>query len=215
MWERERARRMMELTDDQYLLAYESISAAIVEVGHLDARDVKNWLELYLGQDAQLLLGQIRDIPTLIKDLAIGPLTGHDKDLTFEHEVLTGYFFARLMARNLKEGVPRARDLWKQSLYEPAQDFLAEAVAEIVGERPDETLANYRSSSRGGLMLWNIASAINRPLPKDLFKDKDLSGIVFQSAERGGKLDFRQMIFDYSNLYDVVFFALRSPRSKI
>ena len=116
MWERERAKRVMELTDDQYLLAYEAISAAIVELGHVDPRDVKEWIELYLGQDAELLLAQIRDIPTLIKDLATGPLTdhGHDKDFTFEHEVLTGYFFARLMARNLREGAPRAQDVWRK-----------------------------------------------------------------------------------------------------
>ena len=50
----------MELTDDQYLLAYEAISAAIVELGQIDARDVQDWIELYLGQDAELLLAQVR-----------------------------------------------------------------------------------------------------------------------------------------------------------
>jgi len=153
MWERERARRTMELTDDQYLLAYEAISAAIVELGHIDARDVKDWIELYLGQDAQPLLAQVRDIRTLIKDLAIGPLTGHDKHFTFEHEVMTGYFFARLMAHNLREDVPRARDLWKKPLYEPARDFLHDAVVEVLGEHTDGILAKFSNTSKDGLML--------------------------------------------------------------
>jgi hypothetical protein len=205
MWERERARRVMELTDDQYLLAYEALSAAIIELGHIDARDVKDGIELYLGEDAKLLLAQIRDIPTLIRDLAIGPLTGHEKHFTFEHEVLTGYFFARLMARNLKDGAPRAQNLWKQPLYEPSRDFLPETIAEILGGKSVETLLKFSSSSNDGLMLWNIARAIGCALPKDLFKGKDLTGVIFEDTKPGGQLDLREMIFDDSNLHNVVF----------
>jgi NACHT domain len=215
MWERERARRGMELTDDQYLLAYEAISAAIVELGQIDARDVQDWIELYLGQDAELLLAQVRDLQTLIQDLAIGPLTGHDKYFMFEHEVLTGYFFARLMARNLKEGAPRARDLWKKPLYEPAREFLPEAITEILGDRSGAMLAKFANSSKDGLMLWNIARALGSALPKDLFKGKDLTGIVLESDKPGGQLDLRQMVFDNSNLHDVIFLRCDPPRSEI
>ena len=119
--------------------------------------------------------------------------------------MLTGYFFARLMARNLKEGAPRARDLWKKPLYEPAREFLPEAITEILGDRSGAMLAKFANSSKDGLMLWNIAQALGSALPKDLCKGKDLTGIVLESDKPGGRLDLRQMVFDNSNLHDVIF----------
>lgn len=205
MWQRERERRTMELTDDQYLLAYEAISAAIVELGHIDASEVKDWIELYLGQDGKLLLGQIRDVPTLIKDLAIGPLTGSERYFTFQHEIFTGYFLARLMARTLKENAARVKDLWNRPLYEPARDFLRDTVSELLGGNAAGILLKYRDSSRDGLMLWNIARSIDQPFPRDLFKGKELTDVIFESDRSGDQLDFKEMNFEESNLHNVVF----------
>src|SRR6516225_7875345 len=59
MWERERRKRKLVLSDGQYLLAYEAISAAIVDAGKIDSREVESWLELYLGEDAKQLLAEL------------------------------------------------------------------------------------------------------------------------------------------------------------
>jgi hypothetical protein len=208
MWERERRKRKLVLSDGQYLLAYEAISAAIVDAGKIDSREVKSWLELYLGEDAKQLLAELpEDVDTLIKDLAIGPLTGTGGHFAFEHEILTGYFFARLLVRKLKERDVRLRDLWNKKIYEPAWEFLPDAVRDLFGDEKQREafLTEIGKASQDGLMLLNLAIAIGGVLPKSLFKGKDMAGVVFENRDAGDVLDLRSMIFDNCNLHDVLF----------
>lgn len=208
MWERERSKRTLVLSDAQYLQAYEAISVAIVDWGRIDFGDVKELLEMYLGDFAQQLLSELPgEAETLIKDLAIGPLTCEAGRFSFPHEVLTGFFFARLLARTLRERGKQLRDLWNRKIYEPAWEFLPESVQQALQGQLDteKMLRELSQEYRDGLMLWNIARSLGGPLPHNLFRGKDVAGVVFEHEIQGTILDLQGMVFDDCKMHDVTF----------
>jgi hypothetical protein len=49
MWERERGKRTLELSDEQYFYAYEAVSKAVVDENRVNPGEtMKDWLRLYL-----------------------------------------------------------------------------------------------------------------------------------------------------------------------
>jgi hypothetical protein len=206
MWERERSKRTLVLSDKQYLLAYEAISVAIVEEKRINFSDLKAYLELYFEEYAPDLLGELPgEVDTLLKDLAIGPLTCEVGHFAFAHEILTAYFFARRLARSLASKEERLGDLWNRKIYEPSLALLPEAIQEVFSGQFDasKVLGNLSQRNRDGLMLWNIARSVGGPLPAGLFRNKHIAGLVFEDA------DFRGMSFDESTMHDVTFVRCR------
>lgn len=204
MWERERSKRTLVLSDAQYLLAYEAISAAIVDVEQIDPTDLSEWIAIYLGDDAAELLAEFpEDASTVIKDLAIGPLTGRGGHFVFEHEVLTGYFYARLLARNLRIRGKRFRELWNRVPYEPALAFLPEAINQTIGDK-DKLLETLATEYRDGLLLWNIVKCFGSKVPQQLFRGKEVAGVIFENAD-DQILDLRNVSFQDCRLHDVSF----------
>lgn len=202
MWERERGKRKLSLSDEQYLLAYEAISVAIVEGTRIDFKELREYLKLYFDEYAPEVFAALPgDDESLLNDLAIGPLTREAGRLDFAHEVLTGYFFARRLARTLASKRNLLRDLWNKRIYEPAWRFLKEAVQEAFHGRLDtnKILGELSQQHRDGLMLWNIAQATGGPLPQGIFRGKDIANVVFEDVKLDG------MQFDGSNMHDVTF----------
>ncbi|MBS4083717.1 MAG: NACHT domain-containing protein [Rhizobiales bacterium] len=209
MWERERGRRKLTLSDSQYMLAYEAISAAVVDSQRIDPNEVSSYLELYLGEDAhQLIAAFSQQSDSLFKDLAIGPLTGRGGQFVFEHEILSGFFFARLLARNLRDRGPRFRELWNQHIYEPAWQFLPEAIAALIPQddrRREEILESLAREYSDGLLLLNVIKAFGMKIPVKLFEGRVLSNVIFDAEEGQRLLDLSEVSFDRSELHDVTF----------
>ena len=118
MWERERGKRRLTLSNEQYLMAYEAISAALVDEKGVRPVDIRSLLEIYFEEHAKELLADFpTDSDALLRDLAIGPLTGISGQFTFTHQILTGYFYARFLARSLNSDTEGIQKLWNKELY--------------------------------------------------------------------------------------------------
>jgi hypothetical protein len=195
MWERERPKRTLELTDDQYFYAYEAIARAVAEEKRLSPKDVRAALSLYLEEYAPELVGSLpADAEKVVADLAIGPLTYRNGIFTFVHEVLYGYFFAKLLARSLARR-KRISELWNRRFEDVVWRFLGSAVEAML---PD---ANSRNAildgivrrSRYALESWNIVRALRIPvnkLPRDLLRGKEIANVVLEQVDLG-KMSFQ------------------------
>lgn len=204
MWERERGKRTLSLSDAQYCYAYEAVAALVQGETVIDPRQVKATLELYLEEYApELIAGMPAEAGTLVADLAIGPLTYGVGVFTFSHEVLQAYFTARLLARSLS-AKRKVDDLWNRRIGDAEWRFLPPAVGEIGGKPPSPAtfIDDLVRRTRSGLVAWNILRALKcqpRELARDIFAGKDLAGVVFDGT------DLRGMVFDRCVLYDVTF----------
>ena len=204
MWDRERGKRTLSLSDEQYCFAYEAISALAMAEARIDPRDVKAALELYLQEYApELLAGMGSEASSLMADLAIGPLTYRAGVFTFSHEVLQAYFAARLLARSLSAR-RKIDELWNRRISDAEWRFLPTAVSEICGPTrdPQAVIGEAVRPSTSGLVVWNLVRALGcspSDLPRNILAGRDLAAIVFEAA------DLRGMSFDDSVLYDVIF----------
>lgn len=204
MWERERSRRFLTLSDDQYFYAYEAISRSADSELRIEPKEIKTLLELYLEDYCpDLLAGLPAEANTFISDLAIGALTFKKGVLTFDHEVLTGYFLARSLARSLLSR-RKIDELWALPFSDTVWRFLPEAVKRL-DSRPVDSgslLSEIVLPARSGLLAWNIIRALKLTpdqYPRNLFAKKRLAGIVFDRVNLSG------LSFDNSELLDVVF----------
>ncbi len=92
MWERERGKRTLTLSDDQYFYAYEAMSLLIADETRIPPASIKEFLELYFGEYAPSLLESLPGNADVLADLAIGTMTYKDGAFGFVHEVLPAYF---------------------------------------------------------------------------------------------------------------------------
>jgi len=204
MWDRERGKRTLTLTDEQYFYAYEAISAAAVDEARIEIREVKDFLGLYFDQYAPHLLASLpAEAGTLLDDLAIGPLTYRAGAFTFIHEVLTGYFFARLLARSLLNR-NNVEELWNRRIADTTWRFMPAAVGHILAQHVDRDslLQDIVRRSRHGLLAWNIARALvpaPEAVPRGLFRGKEIASILFEKA------DLQNMQFNDCIIHDVTF----------
>jgi hypothetical protein len=206
MWERERPKRTLQLSDEQYFLAYEAISKAATDQVRLGSDEkVKDWLRLYFAEYAPELLDSLPDdAESLVSDLAIGPLTRRGGVFSFEHDVLTGYFFARLLARSLTSTDINVVELWNRTIPLDAWQFLPEAANTLFVKDSDRAklFAALVARHKHGLLLWNIARALKlkvAEIPKSLFVRKELASVQFDRA------DLRLMQFDSSTIHSATF----------
>lgn len=204
MWERERSKRTLTLSDPQYFYAYEAISVAVDDESRIQPKEVKTILELYLDEySPDLLAGLPGEDRALVEDLSIGPLTFKNGIFVFSHELLTGFFLARMMIRKLLSR-KNINELWNRPIKDTVWRFLPEVVMQIGGEHIDseKIVREVALPSRSGLLTWNIIRALDVPkesYPPDLFRGKRLAGIIFDGE------DLRGLSFDGAELLDVSF----------
>ncbi len=225
MWERERGRRRLKLSDKHYAIAYEAISAIIVDERSIKPADVGAFLQLYLETHAKDLLDDFpSDTDALYRDLAIGPLTSVDEEFAFTHQILTGYFYARYLVRSLIHIGPDTFDRWNREIFHQAWDFLPSAVrsAELAVRDDIALLETLRRQTRSGLILANLVRAFGCEPPSDLFQEKDIVDLAF--GEEGhdrhklprratfAKSNIRSAIFDSCDLAAVDFRGARIGR---
>jgi hypothetical protein len=207
MWERERGKRPLVLSNQQYLMAYEAISAAVVDEQTIKQSEVRTFLELYFEAHAKELLADFpTDADVLLRDLAIGPLTSAvTGQFSFTHQILTGYFYARLLARSLNSLDKRCYELWSKELYPTVWEFLPDAVGLLVVKDKVALVGDVRRSTRSGLMLWNLVGALKSETPKDFYEGKDVVDIVFDSTGPAQARLPNQASFLASNLRKAMF----------
>jgi hypothetical protein len=206
MWERERTKRLLTLSDEQYFFAYEAIAIAVENEARLAAKDVRPLLELYFGEYcAELLSSLPHDVNALIGDLAIGPLTSprDGSSFSFAHEVISGYFLARAMGRRLTKS-ERIEELWDRRLPDTVWRFFPDAITPALRapQAAQEFLATILKNHKSGRLAWNLLRALGLPRsqwPKTLFEGKSLVGVIFDQE------DLRGLSFRGADLSDVVF----------
>ena len=226
MWERERSKRRLTLSNQQYLMAYEAISAAIVDEQSVKPSEVRTLLELYFEAHAKDLLADFpTDADALFRDLAIGPLTaGMAGQFSFTHQILTGYFYARFLVRALKTADQRFYELWSKELYPTVWEFLPQTVNAAEIKDHGAFLRSVQQKTRSGLLLWNLVGAFKCVMPKDLYEGKDIVDMVFDGTApdqrrlvtaasfRGSNL--RKATFIECDLLDISFQNARIGRLK-
>lgn len=204
LWERERSKRPLTLSDAQYFQAYEAIALAVEGESRVDPREIKSLLDLYFQEySPELMAGLPGSASTLVEDLSIGPLTFKNGLFAFVHEVLNAYFIARMMVRSLAAR-RRVVDLWNRPLGDTVRTFLREVIQSgVVGNLEKEAvLREVAIPARDGLAVWNVVEAVGlagHEIPRDVLREKRLAGVVFDRSQLDG------MIFDDAELLDVVF----------
>lgn len=204
MWERERGKRTLTLSDEQYFYAYEAMSAMIADEQRINPSEVKDWLELYFQDYAPELLASLPDeAQALIADLSIGPLTYRSGIFAFVHEVLGAYFLARLLARTL-ESRKRISQFWNRQIDDAVWRFLPEVVDEVIPTALNrrEAVREIAAQSTSGLVMWNIVKSLRlspTEVPKFLFEGKSVGSLLCEKAKLSG------VSFDKATIYDVTF----------
>ncbi len=206
MWERERTKRPLTLSDEQYFFAYEAVAIAMENEARLSAKDVRPLLELYFDEYCPDLLSSLpHDVNALIGDLAIGPLTAprEGSSFSFAHEVLGGYFLARAMGRRLGKN-ERIEELWDRRVPETVWRFFPEAIPSSLraSEAARQFVGRIIGGRRSGRLVWNVLRGLGLPRPQwptSLFEGKSLVGVVFDRE------DLRGLSFKSAELNDVVF----------
>jgi hypothetical protein len=169
MWERERPKRTGRLNDAQYFRAYEAVSKLMKDGARLEPYEVEEWFRMYFDRYCPDLVEGLphEEASNLARDIAIGPVLTYSNGIfSFVHEVLTGHFLSRLMARVLLLQNPATKDLflelWNAPIHETTWPSLPEAVKRGVGgETPDgdRILREVALPQSSGLLAWNIARA--------------------------------------------------------
>ncbi len=204
MWERERGKRNLTLSDDQYFYAYEAMAVMIADEQRISPADVKVALELYFADYAPELTASLPDeAGTLIADLSIGPLTYRGGVFAFVHEVLHAYFLSRMLARSLKFRRKTA-DLWNRQIDSTVWKFLPQVVDEMIPTGPDREgiVREIAPQTTSGLVMWNTAKALGfapAEVAKILFEGKTLGSLVCE------RVNLSSVSFDKSTIYDVTF----------
>jgi len=204
MWERERSKRSLTLSDEQYFHAYEAVSLAVEEEKRIEAQEIRDVLGLYFEAYYPELLGSLPgSARTLIDDLSIGPLTFKNGRFVFVHEVLAAYFLGRFMVRHL---VARkdVTQLWNRPLRDTLRKVLPDIAANVASPplESERVLREVVLPISEGLAAWNIVAALRvarEKYPRNLLSRKRLAGIVFDQENLEG------LSFDEAEVLDVVF----------